>query len=192
MWRRLLRLWTSPRVVLRRVLALDDSPHAIALGAAVGIFFGLTPTVGLQTAEVIVLAILTRRLFYFNRPAALALIYISNPVTVAPIYYLLYWVGGWFVPAEATLEQFQELLTFEGIAGWWQAVTELFTVVGMPLAVGTVFVAPAGAALSYPVALFILRWYRGPKPPPSKSGEGHMERNAASGETSASRLLKAV
>ena len=139
-----------------------------------------------------ILAVLTRRLFYFNRPAALALIYISNPVTMAPIYYLLYWVGGWFVPTEASLEQFQQILTFDGIAGWWQAVTELFTVVGIPLAVGTVFVAPAGAALSYPVALFLLRWYRGPKPPKNKSDSGRKDHTTTSDETDTPQLLKAV
>lgn len=166
MWRRLLRLWSSPRVILRRVLALDDTPHAVALGAAVGMLFGMTPTVGLQTIEVILFAVVTRRLFYFNRAAALALIYVSNPLTIAPIYYTLYWVGSCFVPGEATLHQFQQILAFEGFAGWWHALQELGAVVGLPLAVGTAFVAPVGAIVTYPLTRFLLQWYRGDWPPP--------------------------
>lgn len=172
MWRRLLLLWSSPRVVLRRILALDDTPHAVALGAAVGMLFGMTPTVGLQTVEVILFALLTRRLFYFNRAAALATIYISNPLTVAPIYYGLYWVGSLFVPGEATLQQFQQILTFEGFAGWWQALTELATDVGMPLAVGTLVVAPVLALITYPLTRFLLQWYRGQRPPSDRDASG--------------------
>lgn len=165
MWRQLLRIWSSPRIVLRRVLALDDTPHAVALGATIGMLFGLTPTVGLQTVEVILFALFTRRLFYFNRAAALTVIYISNPLTVAPIYYGLYWVGSWFVPGQATLQQFQEILTFEGFAGWWQALTNLATDVGLPLLVGTLVIAPLGAVLTYPVTRALLQWYRGKRPP---------------------------
>ncbi|MCH2202595.1 MAG: DUF2062 domain-containing protein [Fuerstiella sp.] len=161
MWRRLLILWSSPRPVLRRILALDDTPHAVALGAAVGTLFGMTPTVGLQTIEVLLFALLTRRLFYFNRTAALALIYISNPLTVAPIYYALYKAGTCFVPGEVTLRQFREILTFQGFAGWWQSVHQLVADVGLPLAVGTAVVAPVTAAVTYPVTRFLLQWYRG-------------------------------
>lgn len=165
MWRQLLRLWSSPRIVLRRVLALDDTPHAVALGATIGMLFGLTPTVGLQTVEVVLFALITRRLFYFNRAAALTVIYVSNPLTVAPIYYGLYWVGSLFVPGQATLQQFQEILTFEGFDGWWQALTDLATDVGMPLLVGTLVVAPIGAVLTYPVTRALIQWYRGKRPP---------------------------
>ncbi len=160
MWRRLLTAWTSPRLFLRRILALDDTPHAVALGAAVGMLFGLTPTVGLQTIEVILFAVVTRRLFYFNRAAALILIYISNPLTVAPIYYGLYQVGSLFVTGHATLEQFQEILVFDGLAGWWQSLRTLATDVGTPLAIGTLVVAPAGALLTYPLTRVLLQWYR--------------------------------
>ena len=174
MWRRIISLWSSPRVILRRVLALDDTPHAVALGAAVGALFGLTPTVGLQTLEVILFAVFTRRMFYFNRAAALILIYISNPLTVAPIYYGLYAVGSLVVPGQATLEQFQQILSFEGFAGWWQALSELATDVGMPLAVGTLLVAPAGAIATYPITRMLLTWYRGSDPPASGDREEAM------------------
>ena len=169
MRRRLIRLWSSPRVVLRQVLALDDTPHAVALGAAVGMLFGMTPTVGLQTFAVILFALVTRRLFYFNRPAALAVIYVSNPLTVTPIYYALYSVGSCFVPGEATLQQFQQILAFDGFAGWFRALTELVTDVGLPLAVGTAVVAPVTAILTYPVTRFLLQWYRSSRPPSGKN-----------------------
>jgi uncharacterized protein (DUF2062 family) len=123
--------------------------------------FGLTPTVGLQTAEVILFALVTRKLFYFNRAAALTFIYVSNPFTTAPIYYGLYWVGSCFVPGEVTLEQFQQILTFDGFSGWWQALTELATDIGLPLVIGTLCVAPGAAIATYPLTRLLLQWYRG-------------------------------
>ena len=165
MWRRLIIQWSSPRVVLRQVLALDDTPHAVALGAAVGILFGMTPTVGLQTLEVILFALVTRRLFYFNRAAALALIYVSNPFTMVGIYYGLYWVGSCFVPGEATLQQFQQILTFDGFADWWNAISQLTADIGWPLIVGTTVVAPVSATATYPLTRILLQWYRGHSPP---------------------------
>ena len=174
------------------MLALDDTPHAIALGAAIGMFFGLTPTVGMQTVEVIIFALLTRRLFYFNRAAAMALIYISNPVTVAPIFYGLFQIGTWFVPGEATLEQFRRILAFDGVAGWWLAVKDLTTHLGLPLAVGTLVVAPVGAVGTYPMTRLLLKWYRGSNTPtdetvgnekenterPADSGSAHFTESA--------------
>lgn len=48
----------DPRSALRRLWHLEASPHAIALGAAIGVFWGTTPLFGLKT----VLALLTARL----------------------------------------------------------------------------------------------------------------------------------
>jgi len=161
MWRRLLRIWSSPRTVLRSVLALDDTSHAIALGAAIGTLVGMTPTVGLQTIVVMAIALSTCRLFYFNRAAALLLIYISNPLTVVPIYYGLYWVGTLFLPGTATVDQFRDILEFQGFAGWWNAVRELTFSVGRPLCLGTIIVAPTCGLAMYPATLALLKWFRG-------------------------------
>jgi len=125
----------------------------------------MTPTVGLQTLEVILFALVTRRLFYFNRAAALALIHVSNPFTMAAIYYGLYWAGSCFVPGDATLQRFQQILTFEGFSGWWHALSELATDIGLPLVVGTIVVAPVSATATYPLTRILLRWYRGDNPP---------------------------
>jgi uncharacterized protein (DUF2062 family) len=141
-------------------LALDDTSHAIALGAAIGVLIGLTPTVGLQTVAVMLTAFLTHRLFYFNRAAALLTIYISNPLTLAPLYYGLYCVGTWFVPGDASVEQFDNLLTYEGLDGWWETLRGLIFQVGQPLAIGTLIVAPIGGVATYPMVRFLLRWFR--------------------------------
>jgi len=71
------------------LLHLDDSAHRIALGAAVGVFVAMTPTVGFQMLLVLLL------LWFIpgNRAAGLPLVWISNPATLAPIYYFNYRVG---------------------------------------------------------------------------------------------------
>jgi len=71
------------------LLHLDDSAHRIALGAAVGMLVAMTPTVGFQMLLVLVL------LWFIpgNRAAGLPLVWVSNPATLAPIYYFNYRVG---------------------------------------------------------------------------------------------------
>lgn len=155
-----LKWWDSPRALLRAILMLDDTPHSIALGTAIGMLIGLTPTVGMQMILVMVTAGLTSRLFQFNRVAALITVYVSNPITIVPIYYGLYWVGTRFVPGTASREHFAQLLQYDGFAGWWEAVCGLFVDIGAPLILGTVIVAPIGGLLTYPVMLALVRSFR--------------------------------
>ena len=89
--------WYSPRYLLRAILMLDGSPHSIALGTAIGMFIALTPTVGIQMLIVIGFAFLVRPLFRFNKMAALMTVYISNPLTVVPLYWFNYKVGTIFL-----------------------------------------------------------------------------------------------
>lgn len=156
-----IKWWSSPRTLLRRILMLDDSPHAIALGTAIGAFIGMTPTVGLQLILVMITSALTRKLFYFNRAAALVTVYISNPLTVVPIYYLLFRTGALLVPGEITREELEAVLQFEGIEGWWAAVTRLAREIGAPLLVGTAIIAPVCGLVTYPVMLWLLKKTRG-------------------------------
>ncbi len=79
--------WLRP--MLRWVAKLRSSPAAIAGGLAMGTFIAFTPTVGLQFIAVVVLA----TIFNLNRPAAIVPIWITNPVTIAPIFSFNYWIG---------------------------------------------------------------------------------------------------
>jgi len=67
----------------------DDRPFAIAFGASIGTFIAFTPTLGVQT----LLAIFGATLFGVSRPAAVIPVWISNPLTMGPIFAFTYWVG---------------------------------------------------------------------------------------------------
>jgi uncharacterized protein (DUF2062 family) len=77
------------RLVLHHVLHADDHPHRLALGAAIGMFVTLTPTIGVQTALVVFLAWLLGA----NKVVGTPLVWISNPATLVPIFYPCYWLG---------------------------------------------------------------------------------------------------
>ncbi|MCA9049228.1 MAG: DUF2062 domain-containing protein [Planctomycetaceae bacterium] len=172
--RQTLKLSSSPRVLLRSVLALDDSPHAIALGTAIGFFVGLTPSVGIQTIMILALVVVLRPVCYFNSTAAMLSTYVSNPLTMVPLYYFWYRLGCCFVPGTATIDQFQALLSFDGLAGWWHATCALGVQVGLPMMIGSLLVAPLGAVVAYPVTRMLVRWVRG-----TPSSAEHIRRTTA-------------
>jgi uncharacterized protein (DUF2062 family) len=149
----------SPRALLRRVLSLDDSPHAVALGTTVGVFLACTPTFGVRMLLVLLLALLTRRWIDFNRPAAMLATCLSNPVTTVPLYYFDYRVGTLFIEGTATRGDFARVLEYHGFHEWWAAARWLFVDVGTPLVVGSLLVAAIAAALTYPS----MRWLLNPQ-----------------------------
>jgi len=153
--------YSSPRDIIRYLLGLDDTHHAIALGTTIGVFVGMTPTVGIQMILVMVVAFLAKPFFHFNRVAALITVYISNPVTMVPIYYLDYKVGTLFFESRHTVEDFQQILHYNGFAEWWQTIVALFVDVGMPLLVGSLIVASVCAAPTYPLMRYLLKRFHG-------------------------------
>jgi uncharacterized protein (DUF2062 family) len=91
---------------------MNDTPEAIARGVALGVLIAMTPTVGIQM--VIVLVINT--IFRASRAAGIIMVYISNPFTVVPIYWLDYRVGSYLWG--------QKLYSYEFFKESIQAVTE--------------------------------------------------------------------
>lgn len=148
-WHSRVAWWLDPRSWIRAILMLDDSPHSIALGTAIGMFVGLTPTVGIQMAIVMVLAFATSRLFRFNRVAALIAVYVSNPLTMVPIYWFNYRLGTLFLEETVTWDEFKQLFHYHSYAEWWNTLKELFVTVGMPLVVGSVVIGMIAALSSY-------------------------------------------
>lgn len=152
----------NPHAVLRNILGIDDSAHSIALGTAIGMAVGMSPTVGIQMIIVVIVAFLTRPFFHFNRMAGVLTVYVSNPLTIVPIYYFLYWVGTFFVAGDVTREDFERVLEYDGLSGWWNAITNLFVEIGAPLLIGTAIVAPICGLVTYPAMRGLLYWFRGP------------------------------
>ncbi len=78
---------------LRRLLHLVLSSHhterQVAAGAAMGIFIGFTPLLGLQ----MIIAAVFATFFKLSRIAAVTMVYITNPLTAAFIYGACYLLG---------------------------------------------------------------------------------------------------
>jgi len=95
------------RAKLQAALTLEDAPNVIARGVALGLIIGMTPTVGIQWAAALILS----KLFKASTPAAMSLIWLSNPLTLAPLYWLDFKIGSFLFPsAGASPEAWSELL----------------------------------------------------------------------------------
>lgn len=82
-----IREWLArhPRLstILERGGSLNIDEFALARGVSLGLFVGLTPTVGIQTAMMIAGSLVFRA----NFPAAFLVSFVTNPLTMAPIYF---------------------------------------------------------------------------------------------------------
>ena len=153
--------WSNPRSLVDYVLGLNDSAHRIALGVAVGMFWGMTPTVGVQMALVVGFYYLCKPLFDFNVKASLVTVYISNPLTMLAIYYFDYRVGALFVEGDLTKAELAAVLEYDGFADWWETVKDLTVQVGWPMLIGAVVVGAASALAAYPITRWLVVTWRG-------------------------------
>ncbi len=85
----------------------------IALGAAIGMFWALNPLVGIQmyltTANWLIFKLFKIR---FHLPIAIAMVWISNPLTVPFFYYAFYITGIYFLKL---INLHYEILSFENL-----------------------------------------------------------------------------
>ncbi|MGD9857306.1 MAG: DUF2062 domain-containing protein [Planctomycetaceae bacterium] len=160
---RQLHWWSDPRQWLRALLMLDDTPHNIALGSAIGVFVAFTPTVGIQMLLVLLIAALTRPLFRFNKMAGVIAVYISNPLTMVPLYWFNYTIGRLYFPSTMSRREFAAIFQYDGFQEWWQAITKLFVDVGVPLLFGSLLVAGVCSLATYPLMLRLLRRVKSPQ-----------------------------
>jgi len=117
------------RFLVYRVMSLNDTPHRIALGVAVGIFVTWTPTIGLQMILTLVLATLLKA----NKFVGLPFVWISNPLTFIPIYGPNYWLGSAILGKgdESALKSLAKASTagsnwMEITSNWFKAIGPIF------------------------------------------------------------------
>jgi len=150
------RYWIRARRFLAlKVLHTDDPPHAIALGVGVGVFVAFLPLVGFQTVIAIAVAALLRA----NKIVCVPIVWITNPVTMWPIYYGCLRLGQAVTPWRAsTTEDVKRLvhLANEGSLvdpTFWRRLAAVLGEAGVELWVGCIIV---GLALGIP-AYFVSR-----------------------------------
>lgn len=163
--------WLGPWLKDHRLWHM--SRKGIALGMAIGVFFGFLIPFG-QIPPAATLAVILRA----NVPVTIASTLVTNPVTFGPVYYGAYRLGRFitFEP-EPTEEELQALLnTTTSLSpeveslGWidrmqfaWQRLAQ----VGKPLFIGLGIVATISGLLTYALVHFlwlmrvrVARWRR--------------------------------
>ncbi len=148
--------WMAPWLAQRRLWRL--SRRGIALGVAIGIFFGLLIPIA-QIPVSAAAAIVLRA----NLPAAMGSTLITNPVTFGPIYYLAYKTGAHVIDqpvpdadAEAEIARITQEAHAEARASGdvrptaWQRIQAL----GKPLVAGLALFALAGGLIAYTTVSF--------------------------------------
>lgn len=148
-----------------RVLHADDPPHRLALGIAVGLFVTFLPLIGFQMMVSVFLAWLLRA----NKLVGVPLVWISNPLTIVPIYYPCYWLGCQLLGMPAVSEEWAQLrrewsvLNADVSATWGEKVefwwVNLLEFMG-PLGLGCAIVATVAGVSSYYISLYAIRSYR--------------------------------
>ena len=141
----------------------------VSLGVAVGVFLGLTPTVGVQMYLVAMFWTIYRYVFNkrFNLPVGVAMVWISNPLTMVPLYYLFLLTGYWLMDTKNVLsyELFKENITrvFEA-DGTIQMIIKgtqfLIVDLGWPMIVGSIVYAVPGFLISYFLSFHLVTSHR--------------------------------
>ena len=144
-------------------------PHVIAWGAAIGLFVGMTPTVGIQIPFVLMLWYAARRIdFHFSLILAIGWSWLSNGATMVPLYYLFYTTGKWLMPANGNdldMDSFEKYIQdgLANISSFSDSLLFLWTMIqdiGLSLVVGCLPYAFGFGALGYWIALVLARRYQ--------------------------------
>ncbi|TVR42613.1 MAG: DUF2062 domain-containing protein [Planctomycetota bacterium] len=142
------------RRFLRSILIINDTPHRVALGVAIGTFITYLPMVGIQMMLSAGLALLTRA----NVAATVPPVWITNPITIIPIYLFLHWLGNLFVggPALRWSQLYEALAAIaakRSEEGLWAsmrfAANDFFYTILWPMTIGGFIVGAINGAIFY-------------------------------------------
>jgi uncharacterized protein len=141
--------------IIKPVIESVAPVREAALGSAIGMFVGMTPTVGIQMWIVFMIWIFCKYLLKikFDLIIGTALVWLSNPITMVPLYYGFLITGYKFF---AVIGVEKTLVTYQSFS------QRLDTIVNMPDAGKMDIILEAGkyliVDLGYPMVLGSLFW----------------------------------
>lgn len=120
--------------------------HSVSKAFVIGLFWMSIPLPSQMIASAIFAVI-----FRANLPISVALVWISNPLTMGPIFYFNYLVGAYILGQDAT-----EDLAFELS---WHWIVHVLGDLWMPLYLGSAVVGLALGLISYFVLKLVWRFH---------------------------------
>ncbi len=145
--------------------------HELALATAIGLFWALTPLIGIQMFLVAGTWALLRPFgLRFYLPLGVALVWLTNPITMPPAYYAFYITGLKFFQllgsdiAGVSFVAFERVLldsTEMGVwAGLWRWIQYMVYQLGWPMLVGGFVLGVPVSIVSYPITIRMLNRMR--------------------------------
>jgi len=154
-----LRIW-------KKLIHLNADPHDIAFGLALGIFVGFLPIMGIQ---MVVAGLVCLPFKHANKPAAVAGVWITNPLTVIPIYAFIYWIGTFFYPADhivtpgTIMSKMRAVLELEGFVEQTKGFLALGADIFLPMCIGGAVVGLIAMIPTYFITKKSITVYRAKK-----------------------------
>ena len=139
------------------LMTIADTPHSIALGSAIGIFFGFTPLWSMKT----LLSIGVAWIFKCNKIAAAIAVTLHDIILplLPAIYFWQYRIGMRVLHGRPEHRAAFHHLSFHDFMTWpW------FVRVGWPLLVGSLFLAIPSAIVTYLIMRLLVSRARGESP----------------------------
>lgn len=152
------------RPVLRWFFKHRGSPKAVAGGFGLGLFIALTPTVGVQ----VLLALALATFLNLNRVAAVVPVWITNPITIPPLFTFNYWIGSLIWPGTRVGDVYRQLLKIAAnmatlniweIGAQMEALALLGKDIFIPLVIGSILVGGCAGYLGYFTLLKLFAWF---------------------------------
>ena len=139
------------KIFFKKFFAIDDDPHKIAAGAAVGIFLGIIPGVG------IIAALLIASILRLNRAGTLAGVLASNTWLTFVILTPAAYIGGLIFDQNSAelIGQFKAAYGL-GYGAFWAKI--FFLDIALPLLVGFLIVSVAISLSFYGIIYFLLKY----------------------------------
>ena len=144
-----------------KLLRLRGTPHSIAMGAAIGVFIGLTPTIPFHTITILAITLVTRTSVI---AALITSVIVCNPLTYIAIYYFSLLLGNLVTPFTLNWDKLKGVLDVVLSDGSLETRVKPLLSVGYEATVvmmvgGTVLALPF-AILTYYAFLFLVVSYR--------------------------------
>lgn len=157
--------------ILKHFRESHNPVSELGLASAVGLFWALTPLVGIQMILVTInWAIFRIFRLHFHLVIGVAWVWLSNPFTMVPLYYSFYitgyyffsWVGVELTPVSASA--FSVVLNESGAMsmtdGLWHWVDFMVFQLGWPMLIGGFVMGVPVAIAGYPITVYFVKRFR--------------------------------